>query len=98
MPTTLEELERLLLASRETPGLEFKEAKNQLAQEALFEYAVAIANERGGRLVLGVTNASPRRVVGTAAFRNPASVEGKVLQVLGFRVEIEELAHPNGRC
>ena len=97
MPTSLEELEKLLLYPKESKGLEFKEAKNQLAQEKFFDYCVAIANERGGRLVLGVTDAPPRQVVGTSAVRDPGGMVEKVLQVLGFRVDIDELAHADGR-
>lgn len=50
--------------------LEFKEAKSQLDQTKLCRYCVAIANEGGGRLVLGVSDARPRRVVGTAAYND----------------------------
>jgi ATP-dependent DNA helicase RecG len=77
--------------------LEFKEAKAQYDLTKLYRYCVAIANEGGGKLVLGVTDRVPRRVVGSAAFLNPADVASKILQRLRFRVDVEELGHPHGR-
>ena len=58
---------------------------------------MAIANEGGGKLVLGVTDQLPRKVVGTSAFRNPVEMAEKLLQVINFRVDIEEVNHQNGR-
>ncbi len=40
--------------------MEFKEAKNSFDREKLSAYCVAIANEGGGHLVLGVANTPPR--------------------------------------
>jgi predicted HTH transcriptional regulator len=77
--------------------LEFKEAKNQFDNEKLFEYCVAIANEGGGQLLLGVSNTPPRSVVGTHAFRDPQKMEEKVFSNVGFRVNMEEVTHPDGR-
>src|SRR6185436_5975355 len=48
----------------ENEHLEFKEAKSQFNFEKLINYCCALANERGGRLVLGVNDKRPRRVVG----------------------------------
>jgi ATP-dependent DNA helicase RecG len=81
----------------ETERLEFKEAKNQFDNKTLHEYCVAIGNEGGGHLVLGITNRPPREVVGTKAFNNPIEVAEKLFQTLGFRVDIEEVSHPGGR-
>ena len=47
----------------ETPNLEFKEAKNQYDNEKLYEYCVAIANEGGGFLLIGINNISPSTTV-----------------------------------
>lgn len=81
----------------ETHHLEFKEAKNQYDNEKLFEYCVAFANEGGGKIVLGVSNIPPRSVVGTKAFNDPFEMETKLFETLGFRVDIEEVSHPDGR-
>ena len=57
----------------------------------------ALANEGGGYLLLGIEDQPPRRVVGTSAFNDPVDMAAKMFQTLGFRVDIEEVAHPDGR-
>ena len=52
MPTTLEELAAWMAVPRETPGLEFKAAKNQYDNTKLFRYCASIANEGGGKFIL----------------------------------------------
>jgi len=81
----------------ETEVLEFKEAKNQFDNEKLYSYCVAIANEGGGHLILGIKNVIPRIVVGTNAFKNPMEMATKLFEKLGFRVDVEVVAHPEGR-
>lgn len=97
MKTPIDLFNQWLAGPREGENLEFKEAKNQFDQTKLFQYCVAIANEGGGKLILGVTNSLPRQVVGTKAFPNPDKLKIQILQKLNFRVEPEELSHPNGR-
>lgn len=84
-------------SSSEHQRLEFKEAKTQLDNRKLYEYCVALANEGGGHVLLGVGNAPPRPVVGTQAFRDPIGMAEKLFETLGFRVDVEEVAHPGGR-
>jgi predicted HTH transcriptional regulator len=81
----------------ETQNLEFKEAKTQYDNKKLFKYCVAIANEGGGYFLLGITDKQPRVVVGTAAFNDLVGMAAKLFQALGFRVDIEEVQHPDGR-
>jgi predicted HTH transcriptional regulator len=81
----------------ENQRLEFKEAKQQYDYRKLCQYCVAIANEGGGFLVLGVTDKAPRQVVGTQACPNIISHAQKLFETLGFRVDIEEVSHPAGR-
>src|SRR5689334_18547311 len=81
----------------ETEVLEFKEAKNQIDTKTLLEYCAAISNEGGGHLLLGIKNAIPRPVVGTKAIDSPAGMSQKLLDKLKFRVDIEEVMHPDGR-
>jgi len=81
----------------ETEVLEFKEAKNQFDTEKLFAYCVAIGNEGGGHLLLGIHNDPPRHVVGTRAIDNPTGMSEKIFNKLGFRVDIEVVQHPDGR-
>lgn len=47
--------------------------------------------------MLGIEDVPPRKVVGTAAFNDPVEMAAKMFQALGFRVEIEEVQHPDGR-
>jgi predicted HTH transcriptional regulator len=77
--------------------LEFKEAKIQFDNRKLYEYCVAIANEGGGHLLLGIADRPPRPVVGTQAFHDCVEMAEKLFQAVGFRVEIEEVHHPDGR-
>jgi len=77
--------------------LEFKQAKTQYSNKKLYRYCIALANEGGGKLILGVTDKRPRKVVGTAAFNNPVEMSAKIFTNIGFRVDIEEIIHPDGR-
>ena len=97
MSTTLQELDRLMALPSETEHLEFKEAKNQFDTTKLYGYCVALANEGGGKLILGVTDKRPRKVVGSRAFLNLGDISSKILDKLRIRVEIEEMAHAQGR-
>ncbi len=95
--TTMKILECWLAGTPEGEHLEFKEAKQQYDTSKLFRYCVALANEGGGHLVLGVSDKPPRKVVGSQAFQNTGEIKARILQVLHFRVEITELTHPDGR-
>ncbi|MBB3170156.1 ATP-binding protein [Simiduia aestuariiviva] len=97
MAITVEQIDLWLTVRSEHQRLEFKEAKTQYSNEKLYKYCVAIANEAGGHLVLGVTDKLPRKVVGSQAFNNPTDMAAKIFQAIGFRVDIEEVAHPDGR-
>lgn len=97
MPTTPAQIDLWRQALSEDPRLEFKEAKNQFDNRKLHGYCVAMANEGGGHLVLGVADQPPRAVVGTKAFHDPVAMAAKLFQTLGFRVDVEEVAHPDGR-
>ncbi len=97
MSITPEQIDLWLTARSETQNLEFKEAKTQYNNQKLYRYCVALANEGGGYLVLGVTDKPPRKVVGSKAFNNPVAMAAKLFTAVGFRVEIEEIPHPNGR-
>jgi ATP-dependent DNA helicase RecG len=97
---TLEDLNQWLDAPAETEQLEFKQAKQSFSKTDLLRYCVALANERGGYLILGVTDKPPRRVVGSQAFPSATSlneVKALIVQKLGFRVKATELQHPDGR-
>lgn len=97
MNTTPHQIDLWLMEPKEHTRLEFKKAKTQFDNKKLYRYCVAIANEGGGHLVLGVTDELPRRVVGSAAFNDPAEMASKLFQAIGFRVDIEAVMHPDGR-
>jgi ATP-dependent DNA helicase RecG len=95
--TTPEQIDLWRRLPSETQRLEFKEAKSQYDTRKLLKYCVALANEGGGCLVLGVADKPPRAVVGTQAFADTLGTAAKVFHTLGFRVDLEEVAHPGGR-
>ena len=85
------------LAAPEGTRLEFKEARNRYEFDDLVRYCVALANEGGGKLVLGVTDRRPRTVAGTAAFPEVGRTEAGIFERIGRRVEIEEYIHDGER-
>lgn len=97
MSVTLNQLITWLSAPSETEHLEFKEAKAQYSLIKLFKYCVALANEGGGHLILGVSDKPPRRVVGSQAFLNLEEIRAKLVSKLQIRIEVAELHHPDGR-
>jgi predicted HTH transcriptional regulator len=95
--TTPEQIDLWRDAPFERQNLEFKEAKNAFDREKLAAYSVAIANEGGGHLILGIADALPRRVVGSQAFQNLVEAADQLFVKIGFRVDIEEVHHKDGR-
>jgi ATP-dependent DNA helicase RecG len=97
---TLATLQQWLIAPAETEHLEFKEAKQQFDTTKLLRYCVALANEGGGNLVLGVTDKPPCRVVGSQAFIAPSDlndIKARIVDKLHIRVDTVSLDHPDGR-
>ena len=97
MVTTAQEIDALLAVRSEDEHLEFKKAENRYDFEELVDYCVAIANEGGGRMILGVTDSVPRRVVGTKAFNVPERTVAGIHERLQLKVTFDEVAHPAGR-
>jgi ATP-dependent DNA helicase RecG len=97
MATTPQQIDLWRSVTSEHQRLEFKEAKNQFDNRKLYEYCVALANEGGGHLLLGLSDKLPRLVVGTAAFNDPVAMAEKLFGAVGFRVDIEAVEHPDGR-
>ncbi len=95
--TSVQQIDLWRALPSETLRLEFKEAKTQFDNRRLYEYCVAIANEGGGHLVLGIADKPPRKVVGTRAFNDCVEMAEKLFHAVGFRVDIEEVNHPDGR-
>lgn len=86
-----------LLGDVEGENLEFKEAKSDFAFDKLAKYGSALANEGGGKLVLGVTDRRPRRVVGSRAYEQPEQTRKKLIVALKIDVFFDDVSHPAGR-
>lgn len=84
--------------------IEFKEAKKNYPfaggchidpierRRCVLGYVVALANERGGRLVLGMADKLPHEVVGTDFAQGEiGALEDEIYKRLGIRVKAEEL-------
>jgi ATP-dependent DNA helicase RecG len=86
-----------LLPQNENEHTEFKEAKTAYSFDKLIEYTIALANERGGKLILGVSDKKPRQIVGTNAFEDLNKIKIQLMDRTQLRVEVEEVLNPQGR-
>lgn len=95
-----------LMESTENEHLEFKEAKSGSysilgnggkQRRSLLGYCVALGNEGGGKLILGVTESKPRKVVGSNALENKEDAKSQIYANLGVRIEIQELHNEFGK-
>lgn len=96
MASTVHELETWM-KGKEDEHLEFKEAKSNFDSGKLAKYCAALSNEGGGRVIFGVTNQRPRRVVGTRAFEDLERTKAGLVERLRLRINAEEIVHPEGR-
>lgn len=97
MTTTIAQIDAWRAVLSENAKLEFKAATKEFDFKKLCKYCVALANEGGGNLLLGIRDRPPRKVIGTMSYRNPAKAETDLFQKLNFRVDIESVSHPGGR-
>ncbi|MFQ5444020.1 MAG: ATP-binding protein [Nitrospinales bacterium] len=86
-----------ILQNPENEHLEVKEAKNSFEFEKLVKYCAALANEGGGKMVLGVTDNVPRDVVGTEAFSKLERTKAGLIDCLHIRIDVQEEIDPAGR-
>lgn len=94
---TIEQLETLLKQD-ENEHLEFKKAERNYEYDNVVKYSVALANEGGGHLILGITDKKPRRIVGSQAFSG--RIEGtkeRLTKDIHLRIDVQEIDHPLGR-
>lgn len=96
MNASLKQLEEWLSAV-EGEHFEFKQAKGTFSFDDLASYCAALANEGGGKVLLGVTDKRPREVVGTKAFQQYERTRQGLIESLHVRIDIEEILHPSGR-
>lgn len=80
-----------LLDKNEDEHIEFKEAKSSFDSSKLAEYAVALANEHGGMLILGVTDKKPHKIVGTMAYLDGmAKVKEQLIAKVQMRIDFRQ--------
>lgn len=96
MIATPEQFQTYLNAPEGT-RLEFKSATGGFHFEELIKYCVALANEGGGKVLLGVSDKRPRQVLGTQAFPEPGRTEAGLFERLHRRIPVEEYLHEGKR-
>ncbi|MDR3583422.1 MAG: putative DNA binding domain-containing protein [Candidatus Pacebacteria bacterium] len=92
----IEELKELFRRN-ESENLEFKEAKNSFSilgndgrqKKSVLGYVVAVGNEGGGKLILGVDD--DKNIVGTRAIERIEDAKSQIYNKLNFRIDIEEI-------
>ena len=97
-------LQELSVLREKEDHIEFKEATHNYPfaggqhtdprdrRHCVLGYIVALANERGGRLVLGMTDNIPHKVVGSDfAADKTGALEDEIYERLHIRVRTEEL-------
>ncbi len=96
--TTLAQIESWRSIPLENENIEFKRASEQFKDGDLMRYCVALSNEGGGNLIMGMEDKPlPRPISGTNAYSNTSLIAKKILDTLGFRVDVEEFQHSQGR-
>jgi ATP-dependent DNA helicase RecG len=99
MSTSKEEFQKWL-SGREDTRLEFKKAERNFSFEnanGVCDYCAALANEEGGKLILGVKDES-HEVLETQAFlENWNTLSHKIQQHLNIRVDTEEFFYEGKR-
>ena len=96
MSVSMTELQ-IWLDAEENEHLEFKEAKERYDFEKLVKYCVALANEGGGTIILGVTDQRPRHVVGSQAFPDLERTKSGLINRLHLRIDAAAIQHDDGR-
>lgn len=76
-----------LLEAKEGERLQFKEAKNRFDFGEAAKCCCALANNGGGKLVLGITDKRPRSVVGSAAFEQPERTRMGLIEKLRINID-----------
>ena len=97
MTNQLSEQLNELLSAQEGEHFEFKEAKNNFSFDSLAKYCCALANEGGGKVILGVTDKRPRKVVGTHAFVQVERTRRSLIEKLPVKIEVQEIGANIGR-
>jgi len=78
-----------IINAKEGGHFEFKKAENRFDIDEGAKYLCAMSNCGGGRLVLGVTDKRPRKIVGTKACTQPENTIRYFMDKLHVRVDFE---------
>lgn len=92
-PKVIEEL----IETKEGEHLQFKEAKKRFSFEEAAQICCALSNNGGGRLVLGISDKRPRKVVGTQAFDNPERTRVGLIDKLHVGVDFQTMDYEGKR-
>ena len=93
---TRETIDELLNAT-EGEHYQFKEWKTKDDLREAARICCALANCGGGKLVLGISDKRPRKVVGTTAFPQPERTRVDLMSKLRVFVDFYTYQHDNGR-
>lgn len=80
-----------LLEAKEGEHIQFKEAKNRFDSDEAARCCCALANCGGGKLVFGITDKRPRKVVGSMAFAQPERTRRGFIDKLKVMVDFHLL-------
>ena len=86
-----------LINAPEGENCEFKEAKNDYDFEEAVKYCCALSNSGGGKLILGVTDKRPRKVVNTKAFEQPERTRKRLMDRLRIHIDFQIYQTEDGR-
>lgn len=86
-----------LLEAKEGENVQFKEAKNRFDFGEAAKCCCALANDGGGKLVFGITDKRPRRVVGSLAFDQPERTRMGLIDKLKVNIDFLLLEHDGKR-
>lgn len=80
-----------LLDAKEGEHYQFKEAKNRFDFNEALHCCCALSNCGGGKLILGITDKRPRRIVGSNAFDQPERTRKGLIDKLKIMIDFQTL-------
>ena len=86
-----------LINAKEGEHIQFKEAKRRFDFGEAARCCCALANCGGGKLVFGITDKRPRKIVGSLAFEQPERTRRTLIDKLKIMVDFYEYNHDGKR-
>ncbi|MCD8083754.1 MAG: putative DNA binding domain-containing protein [Clostridiales bacterium] len=78
-----------LMKAKEGEHVQFKEAKNRFDTGEAARCCCALANNGGGKLIFGISDKRPRKVVGSSAFPQPERTRMFLIDKLRIRIDFQ---------